>query len=82
MIELGEPSTGASQRPLGELRAEVSGINAAFAACDYGVLGDTVPRLLGEPHTLAELEDSTQARRLLAETLHVGVLPGQGPRSR
>jgi transcriptional regulator with XRE-family HTH domain len=70
-IELGEPSTGASQRPLGELHAEVSGVNAACAACDYSVLGDTVPRLLGELHTQAELEDSTQARRLLAETLHV-----------
>jgi len=67
-IELGEPPTGAAPRPLAELRAEVSGVDAASAACDYAALGQMVPGLLGELHTLAE--GSGEVRRLLAETLH------------
>ena len=67
-IELGEPLIGAAPRPLAELRAEVTAVTSACAACDYGALGHAVPGLLGELHTLAE--GSGEARRLLAETLH------------
>lgn len=69
-IELGEPLIAAAPRPLGQLRGEVAAVNAACAASDYGTLGRSVPDLLGELHTLAASEDSGEARRLLAETLH------------
>jgi transcriptional regulator with XRE-family HTH domain len=69
-IELGEPLITAAPRPLPELRSEVAAVNAACAASDYGALGETVPDLLGELHTLASGEDSSEPRRLLADTLH------------
>jgi transcriptional regulator with XRE-family HTH domain len=69
-IELGEPLIAVAPRPLGQLRDEVAAVNAACAASDYGTLGQTVPDLLGELHTLARERGSGEARRLLAETLH------------
>lgn len=45
-------------------------MNAACAACDYAVLGQTVPDLIGELYTLAEVHGSTEARRLLADVMH------------
>lgn len=45
-------------------------MNAASAACDYGVLAQTVPDLVGELYTLAEVGGSVEARRLLADVLH------------
>ncbi|MPZ66730.1 MAG: helix-turn-helix domain-containing protein [Pseudonocardiaceae bacterium] len=68
-IELGEPLT-AAPRALGQLRGEVAAVNAACAASDYGTLGDTVPDLLSDLHTLTAGQDSSEARRLLADTLH------------
>lgn len=69
-IEVGEFLTEAPPRSLAELRGEVAVVNAATAACDYGILGQTVPDLVGELYTLAEVEGSTEARRLLADVLH------------
>lgn len=70
-IEVGEqPLTETAPRPLAELRPEVAAVNAACAACDYAILGQTVPYLIGELHTLAEVHGSTEARRLLADVLH------------
>ncbi|MGH3777991.1 MAG: hypothetical protein ACRDRR_20040 [Pseudonocardiaceae bacterium] len=69
-IEVNEPPTGAPPRSLADLCAEVAAVNAACAACDYGILGQTVPNLVGELHTLAEANGSVEARRLLADVLH------------
>ncbi|MDQ3763707.1 MAG: helix-turn-helix domain-containing protein [Actinomycetota bacterium] len=69
-IEVGEPLTEAPPRSVAELRGEVAAVNAACAACDYGLLGHTVPDLIGELHTLAEVNNSVEARRLLADVLH------------
>lgn len=69
-IEVGEPPIGAPPRSLVELRGEVAAVNAASAACDYGILGQTVPDLIGELSTLAEVHGSAAARRLLADVLH------------
>lgn len=69
-IELGEPLTTAPPRSLPELRSEVAAVNTACAASDYGTLGETVPGLLGELHALATGENNSEARRLLADTLH------------
>lgn len=68
-IELGEPLT-AAPRALAQLRGEVAAVNAACAASDYGTLGDTVPDLLSDLHALTSGADSSEARRLLADTLH------------
>jgi transcriptional regulator with XRE-family HTH domain len=70
-IEVGEhPLAEAAPRPLAALRPEVAVVNAACAACDYAILGRTVPDLIGELHTLAEIHGSAEARRLLADVLH------------
>jgi transcriptional regulator with XRE-family HTH domain len=69
-IEVGELLTEVPPRSLAELRGEVAAVNAASAACDYGILGQTVPDLIGELHTLAEANGSIEARRLLADVLH------------
>jgi transcriptional regulator with XRE-family HTH domain len=70
-IEVGEPSlTQRVRRPLAAVRPELAAVNAACAACDYAVLGQTVPDLIGELYTLAEAHGSAEARRRLAEVLH------------
>jgi hypothetical protein len=69
-IEVGEPLIVASHRSVAELRREVAAVNAACAACDYGVLGQTVPALVGELYRLAEISGSVEARRLLVDVLH------------
>lgn len=69
-IEVGAPLSEAAPRALDQLRPEVAVVNAACAACDYGVLGRMVPDLIGELHTLAEIHDSSEAWRLLADVLH------------
>ena len=72
-IEVGEPPLAqTSPRPLAALRPEVAAVNTACTACDYAILGRTVPDLIGELHTLAEIHGSAEARRLLAEVLHAG----------
>ncbi len=68
-VELGELLTTDPPRRLRDLRGEVAAVNAACAASDYGTLGDTVPDLLSELHTLA-VDDDGEARRLFADTLH------------
>jgi hypothetical protein len=45
-------------------------VNAASAACDYGTLGQRVPDLVGELYTMAQVEGSAEARRLLVDVLH------------
>jgi hypothetical protein len=47
----------------------VAAVNAACAACDYSVMGEMVPDLIGELHPLAEANGG-EAWRLLAEVLH------------
>ncbi|MGH3916460.1 MAG: helix-turn-helix domain-containing protein [Pseudonocardiaceae bacterium] len=70
-IEIGEqPLTETAPRPLATLRSETAAVNAACAACDYAVLGQTVPTLIGELHTLIEVHGSTEVRWLLADVLH------------
>lgn len=69
-IEVGELAPTTPPRPLAELRPEVAAVNAATAACDYGILGKTVPDLVGELYTLAEVDGSAEARRLLVDVLH------------
>lgn len=69
-IEVGAPLSDTPPRLLDELRPEIATVNAACAACDYGVLGHTVPDLISELHTLAEVHGSVEARRLLADVLH------------
>ncbi len=69
-IEVGELLTEAPPRSVAELRGEVAAVNAARAAGDYGILGQTVADLIGELHTLAELNDGAEARRLLADVLY------------
>ncbi|MCA1703091.1 MAG: helix-turn-helix domain-containing protein, partial [Actinobacteria bacterium] len=69
-VETDELTTAIPPRSLAELRSEVAAVNAASAACDYGVLAQTVPGLVGELYTLAEVEGSVEARRLLADVLH------------
>ncbi|MGH3990287.1 MAG: helix-turn-helix domain-containing protein, partial [Pseudonocardiaceae bacterium] len=69
-IEVDELVTTIPPRSLAELRGEVAAVNAASAACDYGVLGQTVPDLVGELYALAEVNGSAEARRLLADVLH------------
>jgi transcriptional regulator with XRE-family HTH domain len=72
-IEVGEPLTEVPPRSLAELRGEVAAVNAASAACDYGLLGQTVPDLIGELYTFAEVNGSTEARRLLVDVLYAAV---------
>jgi transcriptional regulator with XRE-family HTH domain len=67
-IELGEPLIGAAPRPLAELRAEVTAVTSACAACDYGALGHAVPGLLGELHTLAEGRDTGRRAHYLGSS--------------
>jgi len=69
-VETDELTTAIPPRSLAELRSEVAAVNAASAACDYGVLAQTVPGLVGELYALAEVEGSVEARRLLADVLH------------
>jgi transcriptional regulator with XRE-family HTH domain len=69
-IEVGEPLIERPRRSLVELHGEVAAVNAACAACDYSILGQTVPDLIGELHTLAEVDGSAEARWLLADILH------------
>jgi transcriptional regulator with XRE-family HTH domain len=69
-IEVGEPLTEVPPRSLAELRAAVTAVNAASADCDYGILGQIVPDLIGELYTVAEVNGSAEARRLLADVLH------------
>jgi len=69
-IEVNELPNETPPRSLVELRGEVAAVNAACAACDYDILGQTVPVLIGELSTLAEVHGSAQARRLLADVLH------------
>ncbi len=69
-IEVNELVTATPPRSPAELRAEVAAVNAASAACDYGILGQTVPDLVGELYALAEVDGSVEARRLLADVLH------------
>lgn len=40
------------------------------------MLGQTVPDLLGESHAVAARQDSGEARRLLADTLHAALRHG------
>lgn len=69
-IEVDELEAPTPPRSLAELRGAVAAVNTASAACDYGVLGQTVPDLVGELYTLAEVNGSAEARRLLADVLH------------
>ncbi|MBV8995278.1 MAG: helix-turn-helix domain-containing protein [Pseudonocardiales bacterium] len=69
-IEVDELVTATPLRSLSELRGEVAAVNAASAACDYRILGQTVPDLIGELYALAEVDGSTKARRLLIDVLH------------
>ncbi len=69
-IEVEELVTAAPPRSLAELRGEVAVVNAAAAACDYDILGQTVPGLVGELYALAEVGGSVEARRLLVDVLH------------
>ncbi|MCA1606700.1 MAG: hypothetical protein LC775_14800 [Acidobacteria bacterium] len=57
-------------RSLNALRPEVAAVNAACAACDYAILGQKVPNLIGELYTLAEIHGSAEVRRLLTDLLH------------
>ncbi|MGH3613847.1 MAG: helix-turn-helix domain-containing protein [Pseudonocardia sp.] len=68
-IELGKLATPGRPRSLVELRAAVAAVNTACAACDYSVMGEVVPDLIGELHPLAEANGG-EAWRLLAEVLH------------
>lgn len=68
-IEIGVPPIG-DPRPAEEMRAAVRAVNVACDACDYQTLGEIVPGLISELHTLAEDRGSSEARRLLAEVLH------------
>lgn len=68
-IEVGELAE-VPLRSLAELHAAVAVVNAASAACDYGILGQVVPGLIGELYTVAEVNDSAEARRLLVDVLH------------
>lgn len=69
-IEVGALLTEVPPRSLAELRGEVAAVNVATAACDYGILGQTVPDLVGELYVLADVDGSVEARRLLADVLH------------
>ena len=69
-IEVGEPLAEVPRRSLAELRGEVAAVNTASAACDYGILGQTVPDLVGALSTLAEINGGTEVRLLLADVLH------------
>jgi hypothetical protein len=42
-------------------------------ACDYGLLGQTVPDLISELYTFAEVNGSAEARRLLVDVLYAAV---------
>jgi transcriptional regulator with XRE-family HTH domain len=69
-IEVNELVIATPPRSVAELRAAVAAVNAASAACDYAILGQTVPNLVGELYALAEGEGSAEARRLLVDVLH------------
>jgi transcriptional regulator with XRE-family HTH domain len=69
-IEVGELLTESPRRSLAELRIEVVAVNAACSACDYSILGQTVPDLIAELYNLAEVNGSAEARRLLVDVLH------------
>ncbi len=69
-IELGVPVTEVPPRPLAALRPEVAAVNAAAADCDYAMLGETVPGVLGELHALGEVEPTGEVRELLGHSLH------------
>ena len=69
-IEVDEPPVEVAPRSLDELRAVVAAVNAANAACDYGILGQIVPDLIGELYTCAQFNGSAEARRLLVDVLH------------
>jgi len=69
-IELGVPVTEVPPRPLAALRPEVAAVNAAAADCDYAMLGETVPGVLGELHALGEVEPTAEVRELLGHSLH------------
>lgn len=77
-IEVGELLAEVPPRSLAELRAEVTVVNAASTACDYGLLGQTVPDLIGELSTLAEVNGSAEARRLLVDVLYAAVFLSKG----
>jgi len=69
-IELGVPVTEVPPRPLAALRPEVAAVNAAAADCDYAMLGEAVPGVLGELHALGEVEPTAEVRELLGHSLH------------
>ncbi|MGH3693874.1 MAG: helix-turn-helix domain-containing protein [Pseudonocardiaceae bacterium] len=69
-VETGELVAVVPLRSVDELRSEVAAVNAASAACAYGILGQTVPGLIGELYMLAEVDGSTEAQRLLVDVLH------------
>lgn len=64
-IEVDELVTATPPRSLSELRGEVAAVNAASAACDYRILGQTVPDLIAESYVLAEVDGSTEERRIV-----------------
>lgn len=47
----------------------MAAVNTACAACDYRILGQAVPDLIGELSTFAEVNGSAEARRLLVDVL-------------
>jgi transcriptional regulator with XRE-family HTH domain len=77
-IEVGALPTDVPARSLAELRSAVAAVNAAGAACDYGLLGQTVPDLISELSTFAEAHGSAEARRLLVDVLYSAAFLSKG----